>query len=41
MARFQSEKLRVKIQSHTIINMAHLGTRAFEDIGGEVVQTAT
>ena len=35
------EKLRVKIQSHTIINMAHLGTRAFEDIGGEVVQTAT
>ncbi len=35
------EKLRVKIQSHTIINMAHLGTRAFEDIGGEVVQTTT
>lgn len=35
------EKLRVKIQRHTIINMAHLGTRAFEDIGGEVVQTAT
>lgn len=33
------EKLRMKIQSHTIVNMAHLGTRAFEDIGGEVVQT--
>ncbi|MFJ6922470.1 MAG: BREX-1 system adenine-specific DNA-methyltransferase PglX [Lactobacillus gallinarum] len=35
------EKLRMKIQSHTIVNMAHLGTRAFEDIGGEVVQTTT
>ena len=33
------EKLREKLDSHTIINMAHLGTRAFEDIGGEVVQT--
>lgn len=34
------EKLREKLLlSTTIINMAHLGTRAFEEIGGEVVQT--
>ena len=34
------EKLRNKLLiNNTIINMAHLGTRAFEDIGGEVVQT--
>lgn len=33
------EKLRIKINQQTIINMAHLGTRAFEEIGGEVVQT--
>ena len=33
------EKLRVKINQQTIINMIHLGTRAFEEIGGEVVQT--
>ena len=36
------EKLRQKILSlNEIINMAHLGTRAFEDIGGEVVQTTS
>ncbi|MFL2120298.1 BREX-1 system adenine-specific DNA-methyltransferase PglX [Marinilactibacillus psychrotolerans] len=35
------EKLRVKVNSQTIINMAHLGTRAFEEISGEVVQTTT
>ena len=35
------EKLRKEIQNSTIINMAHLGTRAFGDIGGEVVQTTT
>ena len=35
------EKLRKEIQNHTIINIAHLGTRAFGDIGGEVVQTTT
>ena len=34
------EKLRVEINSQTIVNMLHLGTRAFEEIGGEVVQTA-
>lgn len=34
------EKLRSRLLSNnTIINMAHLGARAFEDIGGEVVQT--
>lgn len=34
------EKLRNKlINNDTIVNMAHLGARAFEDIGGEVVQT--
>lgn len=34
------EKLRKKLlKDNTIINMAHLGARAFEDISGEVVQT--
>jgi len=33
------EKLRQKIQNKTIINLAHLGPRAFEEIGGEVVQS--
>ncbi|MDN2452152.1 BREX-1 system adenine-specific DNA-methyltransferase PglX [Lactobacillus sp. UCMA15818] len=33
------EKLRFKVNQQTIINMVHLGTRAFEEIGGEVVQT--
>ncbi|EME8129347.1 BREX-1 system adenine-specific DNA-methyltransferase PglX [Enterococcus faecium] len=36
------EKLRIKlIEYTTIINMANLGARAFEEIGGEVVQTTT
>lgn len=35
------EKLRIKLQRQTIINMAHLGARAFEEIGGEVVQTTS
>ena len=35
------EKLREKLQQLTIINMAHLGARAFEEIGGEVVQTTS
>ena len=35
------EKLRVKLQQQTIVNMAHLGARAFEEIGGEVVQTTS
>ena len=32
------EKLRKMILKNEIINMAHLGARAFEEIGGEVVQ---
>lgn len=36
------ENLRKKIvNTKTIVNMIHLGTRAFEEIGGEVVQTTT
>jgi hypothetical protein len=35
------EKLRAKIMRRDILNMAHLGARAFEEIGGEVVQTTT
>ncbi|MCM1542896.1 MAG: BREX-1 system adenine-specific DNA-methyltransferase PglX [Blautia sp.] len=35
------EKLRAKLQAVDTVNMAHLGARAFEEIGGEVVQTAS
>ena len=35
------EKLRDALHSNGLINMVHLGTRAFEEIGGEVVQTTT
>lgn len=35
------EKLRIKIQAVDIVNMVHLGARAFEEIGGEVVQTTS
>lgn len=35
------EKLREKIQLVDIVNMAHLGARAFEEIGGEIVQTTS
>lgn len=35
------EKLREKMMLTETINMAHLGARAFEEIGGEVVQTTT
>jgi len=35
------EKLRMKILEKNIITMAHLGSRAFDSIGGEVVQTTT
>ena len=36
------EKLRVKLlQTVDIVNMVHLGARAFEEIGGEVVQTTS
>lgn len=35
------EKLRGSIGSYDLINMAHLGARAFEEIAGEVVQTTS
>lgn len=35
------EKLRGKLLHTDFINMAHLGARAFEEIGGEVVQTTS
>ena len=35
------EKLRKKMMLTDTINMAHLGARAFEEIGGEVVQTTS
>ena len=35
------EKLRSKLQLKDTVNMAHLGPRAFEEIGGEVVQTTS
>ena len=35
------EKLRNKISDTSIVNMAHLGPRAFEDVSGEMVQTTS
>ena len=35
------EKLRTKLLAVDIVNMTHLGARAFEEIGGEVVQTTS
>ena len=35
------EKLRVKLLNTDIVDMVHLGARAFEEIGGEVVQTTS
>jgi len=35
------EKLRTKLLVKDTVNMAHLGPRAFEEIGGEVVQTTS
>ncbi|CDC28972.1 uncharacterized protein BN668_00733 [Firmicutes bacterium CAG:466] len=35
------EKLREKLLQRDTVNMAHLGARAFEEIGGEVVQTTS
>lgn len=34
------ERLREKLLEKTMVNMIHLGAKAFEEIGGEVVQTA-
>ena len=35
------EKIRERILKYDTVNMAHLGARAFEEIGGEVVQTTS
>ncbi|MCD7791394.1 MAG: BREX-1 system adenine-specific DNA-methyltransferase PglX [Bacteroides thetaiotaomicron] len=35
------DKLRRRLLQKNIINMVHLGARAFEEIGGEIVQTAS
>lgn len=35
------EKLRILLLKINIVDMLHLGTRAFEEIGGEVVQTTS
>lgn len=35
------ESLRKQLHDHEIINLLHLGAHAFEEIGGEVVQTAS
>lgn len=35
------ENLRENILNNILINMVHLGSRAFEEIGGEVVQTVS
>lgn len=35
------EKLREEINKNLLINMIHLGTRAFDEISGEIVQTTS
>ena len=35
------EKLRYKLQNLSIVNMVHLGARAFEEVSGEMVQTTS
>ncbi len=35
------EKLRIKLQQYDLIDMIHLGSRAFDEISGEVVQTTS
>ena len=35
------ERLREKLLSYRVINMLHLGARAFNEIPGEVVQTVS
>lgn len=39
MAGSRFEKAREDYLRHSIVNLVHLGTRAFDEIGGEVVQT--
>ena len=35
------QKLRDVLSGFDIVNMVHLGSKAFEEIGGEVVQTTS
>ena len=35
------ERLRERLLRNITVNMVHLGARAFDEIGGEVVQTTT
>lgn len=35
------EKLRLKVKNRLLTNMVHLGAHAFDEIGGEVVQTVS
>lgn len=35
------ESLRLKLTGMSIVNMAHLGPRAFEEISGEMVQATS
>lgn len=37
----RAEKLRRNLAQHNMVSMVHLGARAFDEIGGEVVQTAS
>ncbi|MGN0319114.1 MAG: BREX-1 system adenine-specific DNA-methyltransferase PglX [Lachnospira sp.] len=41
MAGSRYEMARQQFLNNSLINMVHLGTRAFDEIGGEVVQTVT
>lgn len=38
LSSFESLRSRI-LNQHTILSMAHLGARAFDSIGGEVVST--
>ena len=37
----RAEKLRRNLAQHNMVSMVHLGARAFDEIGGEVVQTTS
>lgn len=41
MFLYSFENLRKNLQQETIINLLHLGPHAFEEIGGEIVSTAS
>jgi hypothetical protein len=40
LSSFEALRSRI-LDRHTIVSMAHLGARAFDSIGGEVVSTTT